>query len=286
MIVVSGAGGKTGLAVIGALAKRGHAVRALAKDEEKGARVRQAGAGEVVRGDMREEAVWRQALDGAQALYHIGPNMHPDEMAMGLLAVAQAAQAGVGRFVYHSVLHPQTEAMPHHWHKLRVEEALLTSGLPFTILQPAAYMQNMQGSRRAILEEGILQAPYPVATRLSLVHLQDVAEAAAQVLTEAGHAGATYELVGTEPLSQSAVARALGEALGRPLQARELPLAQWRRNAEASGLDPYAIEGLSQMFRYYAAYGFAGNSRVLAWLLGRPPHTIADFAREMGEGEA
>jgi hypothetical protein len=35
------------------------------------------------------------------------------------------------RLVYHSVLHPQTEQMPHHWHKLRVEEMLLESRLPW-----------------------------------------------------------------------------------------------------------------------------------------------------------
>ena len=57
--------------------------------------------------------------------------------------------------------------------------------------------------------------PYPVETRLSLVDLDDVAEAAALVLTQDGHSGATYELVGTEPLSQTEVAAAIGAVLGR-----------------------------------------------------------------------
>ncbi len=52
-------------------------------------------------------------------------------------------ETALSHFVYHSVLHPQTEEMPHHWQKLRVEESLFRTHLPFTILQPCAYMQNL-----------------------------------------------------------------------------------------------------------------------------------------------
>ena len=64
------------------------------------------------------------------SVYHVCPNVSPDEIAIGRVSIAAARSAGVEHFVYHSVLHPQTEAMPHHWLKLRVEEALITSGLP------------------------------------------------------------------------------------------------------------------------------------------------------------
>ncbi|MFN8458488.1 MAG: NmrA family NAD(P)-binding protein [Anaerolineae bacterium] len=71
------------------------------------------------------------------------PQHAPDEVAIGRAAIAVAKAAGGPRSVYHSVLHPHTEKMPHHWHKLRVEELLFESGLEWTILQPAAYMQNV-----------------------------------------------------------------------------------------------------------------------------------------------
>ena len=82
--------------------------------------------------------------------------------------------------------------MPHHWKKLRVEEMLFESRLPYTILQPATYMQNLLAYWCKIHEEGIFQLPYSVETRLSMVDLNDVAQAAAIVLTEPGHVGATY----------------------------------------------------------------------------------------------
>ena len=94
--------------------------------------------------------------------------------------------------------------MPHHWQKLRMEEALLESGLEFTILQPCAYMQNiLTGWQKITKGEYII--PYQVQTRISMVDLQDVGEVASNVLTEQGHENAIYELSGPEPLSQADV---------------------------------------------------------------------------------
>jgi len=152
---------------------------------------------------------------------------------------------------------------------------LLESGLPFTILQPAAYMQNILAGREAISTEGVYTVPYPVTTQLSLVDVADVAEVAARVLTEPEHVGATYEVVGTEPLAQTAVAEVLSQVLGRPVKARQVSLVEWQQQAEAAGLSGYAIDTLMKMFRYYAAYGFAGNPRVLTYLLGREPTPLA-----------
>lgn len=279
MVLVTGAAGKTGRAVVAALATRGQRVRALVRREEQREAVVAAGAVEIVSGDMRSREVMMAATAGVRAIYHICPNMHPDEMVIGHLAIEACQAAGVQRFVYHSVLHPQTEAMPHHWHKLRVEEMLLESGLPFTVLQPAAYMQNILAGWEAITGQGVYNVPYPVATQLSLVDLADVAEAAALVMAEPGHLGATYELVGTEPLAQTVVAEVLSQVLQRPVRAREVPLAEWQQGAEAAGLDEYAIGTLVKMFRYYATYGFAGNPRVLTCLLGREPTSLAACLR-------
>lgn len=284
MILISGAAGKTGLAVIEALSARGATVRALVKHSEQAQRVRQVGATDAVAGDMGESAAWQQALAGVRALYHIAPNMHPHEAQIGRLALQEARRSGVTHFVYHSVLHPQTEAMPHHWQKLRVEEMIFESHLPFTILQPAAYMQNILGSWQSIVEHGVFRVPYPVSTELSLVHLADVAQAAALVLTEPGHAGATYELVGTEPLAQSRVATIIGEVLGTEVRAEGWAPAAWRRNAERAGVAPHALEALLKMFRYYAAAGLVGNPNVLTWLLGRRPRSLADFVRDVLSG--
>ena len=101
-------------------------------------------------------------MKGVRAVYHIPPNVHPREVEIGDIVISCSTGNGVEHFVYHSVLHPQIEAMPHHWLKLRVEERLIASGLPFTILQPTAYMQNITSQLERIKERGIYQVPYPV----------------------------------------------------------------------------------------------------------------------------
>jgi uncharacterized protein YbjT (DUF2867 family) len=259
------------------------AVRALIHHPAQAGVVEALGAGEAVAGDMRDPATLDRAVRGVRAVYHICPNLHPDEVGIGRTAIAAARQEGVAHFVYHSVLHPQVEAMPHHWRKMQVEALLFESGLAYTILQPAAYMQNLLAHRRRIVEEGVYPVPYPVETRLGLVDLDDVAAAAALVLADArragSHAGATYELAGPDVLTQAEVANLLGQQLGRAVHARAVPLPQWEQEARAAGLGDYPVETLRKMFRYYACYGFWGNPRVLGWLLDRTPASLADFAR-------
>ena len=273
MILVTGAAGKTGRAVIRALQTRGVAVRAWVRSPK------QAMAGvEVITGDLLDETVWETAVTNIHALYLICPNMHPHETTIGQLAIRAAQKANLNHFVYHSVLHPQTEEMPHHWQKLRVEEMLWASRLPVTILQPCAYMQNILGRWPQIINEGIYTVPYPLTTRLSLVDLADVAEVAAKVLTEPGHTGATYELCGPDAPSQTEVATILSQVLQRPIRAETIPLIQWQ--AQATNLSQYARETLAAMFIYYGRYHFIGNGNVLTWLLKRPSTTLTNFLHQ------
>jgi NAD(P)H dehydrogenase (quinone) len=269
MILITGAAGKTGRAVFRALLSRGQAVRALVHKPEQVRPIEELGVQEVVTGDLCDPAAVGLAARGSRAIYHICPNMHPDEAVIGRAVIAAARSAGVQHFVYHSVLHPQVEAMPHHWLKMRVEEQLFESGLSYTILQPAIYQQNVLAQWNSIIQEGIYAVPYRVETRLGMVDLDDVAEAAAIVLTGTGHAGATYELAGAEVLSQIEVASVLADCLGRPVRAETVP-----------------IETLVKMFRYYEQHDFWGNPRVLGWLLGRPPTTFASFCRRALEASS
>ncbi len=281
MILITGAAGKTGRAVIRALVAKRQDVRAFVHRSEQVPVVEALGAQEVLVGDLHARETVAQALQGVRAIYHICPNVNPDELSIGQIAITAAREAGVERFVYHSVLHPQTEAMPHHWKKLRVEETLLESGLDYIILQPTAYMQNILTQWEKISKKGIYQVPYPSETRLSLVDLGDVAEVAAIVLTAPGHTGATYELVGTQALSQIEVVTILSHVLNRPVHVEVVPLDIWERDAVSSGLDDYQVETLIKMFRYYQRYGFWGNPNVLTSLLGREPTTFTDFMKQV-----
>lgn len=285
VILVTGAAGKTGLAAIKTLRAHGASVRALVRTESQAEMVRGLGVTQTVVADMRSQAALAEAVQGVGTLYHIGPNMHPHEEEMGHAAIAAALDQDVQHFVYHSVLHPNIRDMPHHWSKMRVEAELVASGLAFTILQPAAYMQNLLGQAEKIRASGVMSLPYPPNTRLALVDLLDVAQAAASVILEPDHQFARYELVGEGALSQLEVAEALSKPLSGHLSLEVIPIETWVAEARKAGMDSERVSRFEAMFRYYAWGGLPGNPRQLARLLGRRPTTIGEFAaREFGGG--
>ncbi|GAB3029572.1 hypothetical protein GCM10011376_14260 [Nocardioides flavus (ex Wang et al. 2016)] len=220
-VAVIGGHGKTGRAVCGALADRGVDPRPLG------------------RADWPDLA---RAVAGCDAAYVIAPNLRPDEPAYVASALDVLAEAGVGRVVYHSVASPYVPAMPHHVGKAVSEDLVRRSGLGWTILQPGAYLQNLDLC-------GPLELPYSPDVPFGFLDLADLGRAAAVVLTEDGHAGATYELA-----TRVATVRELADEAGADV--RQVP-------------DPEQHPWLSAMFVYYDLHGLPVGTRVLAALLGR-----------------
>lgn len=283
MILVTSAAGRTGQAVIRKLAARGQPVRAVVRRAEQVEALRALGAQETVVGDIRSRAVMEQASRGVRAVYYICPPMVPDELDMARTAMLAARAAKVEHFVYHSVLHPYIQALPHHQQKLRVEERLLEFGMAYTILRPASYMQNVLAYWDEIVERRRYAVPYSVEARLSLVDLEDVAEAAAIVLTQPGHNAAGYDLAGPQALSARDIAAILSQQLGWPVQAERMSLETWQARAQGAEMGSYRMEALLSTYRTYDRYGLPGNPNVLGWLLGRPPTSFVQFIGRTAE---
>ncbi|MCH9646917.1 MAG: NmrA family NAD(P)-binding protein [Deltaproteobacteria bacterium] len=277
LILVTGAAGKTGVAVSRALVRSGQAVRAWVYRREHRSCLEAIGVSEIVEGDFRDQRALRTAVAGSSAIYHICPNMNPLEVPIGQSILEAAQSLGVRRFVFHSVLDPHVEAMPHHWHKGRVEELLMETDLEVTILRPAAYMQNFLGQWTEVVQQGVLEVPYAVSSRIALVDLEDVAEAASRVLSESGHRGSIYELCGEAGPDQREIAGVFSECLQRPVRAQKISRSVWARQAKEIGLNGQRLEAFLRMFRYYEERGMRGNLEDLQALLGRPPRTFRDF---------
>ena len=218
-VAVVGGNGKTGRAVAAALTSRGATAVPLG------------------RADWADLAT---SVAGCDAAYVIAPNLHPDEPAYVTDVLTALTQAGVGRVVYHSVASPFAPAMPHHVGKARSEDVVRRRGLDWTILQPGAYLQNLDLS-------GPLEVPYSLDVPFGFLDLADLGRAATVALTEGGHSGATYELA-----SRLATVRELCEEAGVP--ATQVP-------------DPGSHPWLSAMFAYYDDHGLPVGTRVLECLL-------------------
>ncbi|HYW26750.1 MAG TPA: NmrA family NAD(P)-binding protein [Terriglobales bacterium] len=279
LILVTAAAGRTGRAVVRALAARGVAARALVRRPEQVAALRTDGAAEVVVGDLRDRAALRRAVHGAGGAYYICPEMNPDEAEIGGALIKAMRDAGAWRLVYHSVLHPQADDLPHHLMKLHTERRVVDSGLAYTILQPAPYMQNLAPHRYDVVTHGVYRVPYSVLAPFSWIDLRDVAQVAARVLADPGHDSATYELAGPEPLSSAQVAERWAAVLGRPVRAETMRREAWVAELDRSGVGGFALEARAAMTRYYDRHGLVGNPNALTWLLPRPPHKLPDYLR-------
>lgn len=281
MILVSGASGKTGRAILSGLVKRDQSVRAWVRREEQRESMFALGAADVFVGDISSREDWQKALQGTDRLYLICPNMSPDEDKIGKIAIEAAEEAGIQRFVYHSVLHPQVEDMAHHWLKLRVEEQLFKSSLVFTILQPAAYMQNVLGYWKTMMEDGVYRIPYSITSKSSMVDLNDVAEIATKALLDPGHEFAIYELCSRDAYSAADIAAIVQEKTGKSIKAEVVDRAEWEKNVRKAGLHDYAVRTLLKMFLYYEDYHFIGSGSVLSLLLGRDPVCFEEFVNRV-----
>ena len=280
-ILISAANGKTGRHIIAALQARSEAPLIRGLDVTP---VAMEGVEGVV-GDMTDPAVLAEVVDGIDAIIHYGPPMHPRETAMGTGMIDAASAAGVRRFVFVSVIHPQIDDLMNHRSKLAIEAHLINSALDWTVLRPQHYMQNVDVKRA--LGEGRLVMPYPVSTVLGHVDMRDLAEAAAKVVMEAGHTYATYDISADAPLSVSDICTVISAASGKPIEAIAIDpsaLVEIIRQHWPEPLSDYSVDAFHRLFGYYARHGIRGNPNVLTWLLGRAPGTFDTYVADSISG--
>ncbi len=264
-VLVVGATGKTGRAVCAALVAAGVPVRsAVRAGREPSA---PAGTTPVVV-DMATGHGLAAALDGARAAYHLAPNMHPDEVGIAARVATAAADGGLERLVFHSVLHPDDARMPHHLRKAEAEAVLRERlGARLTVLRPAAYHQNLVAQAMA----GMLRVPYSLDAPFTNVDLADVAQVAAAALGGA-HAGMALDLAGPELLTTRQLAEQAATALGQEVGAVRISLQEWRAGPGAV-FDDQPRADLTAMFAAYDDSGLTGDPTMLPGLLGHPALT-------------
>lgn len=288
LILITGANGMTGRAVLGALRQRGARVRAMVTREASAQALREAGADETVLARFGDETALAAALRGVDTVFHIPPRMKPEEVDNGLAVIAAARAAGVRRIALHSVINSQVQAIRFHTHKRLVEEAAITSGLPWMIFQPTNYMQNVAWQWARLVEQGELLFPYSAEVPISWLDLADYAEGVARALTEPGFDYGTFEMVSAaEPLNRHQLAAIWAQVLGREVHAVTMPLEAYMALPHWQGRDPRELALLRTMFEEFDRHGApGGNSRVLALLLGRAPTPYEAFARRFAAQRA
>jgi uncharacterized protein YbjT (DUF2867 family) len=252
-------------------------VRALVHDPAKQDRVRDAGADQAAVGDLRDPVSLRAALDGVDGLFLIIPAFAPDSTALGTGVVAAAQAAGVRRLVFSGVYHPSL-SLVNHASMRPVEESVYRSGLEFTILQPAMFMQGLLGGWQSAVEHGVFVMPYSKDSAMTFVDYRDVAEAAAIAFTTDDLVNGTFELAAGGMVTRSELAALMTRYAGREVGAQD-----GDPSIALQGLPDASLrDGLLAMFTDYTAHGFhGGNSLALRTILGRTPRSLNDFFAEL-----
>ena len=281
IILLTGANGKTGRAVLAALVGLRADVRVFIRDESQWPALEALGAKSYALGDMLDPETIALAVAGCNKVIHIGPPMHLEEVSITRHFLEAARQQGVEHFIYYSVMHPLRREVRHRRLKLDAEELVVESGLPYTIVQPIRYMQHLLPIWTRVLEEGVHAMPFNTDVQFNVVDLKDLAEAVAIIAIEQGHQYATYELAGPESLSQQQMANIITDVIGKPVSAEAILPEQIRASALAKGFSSDRAEQMVIMNQHYDDYGFLGSPNVLSWILGRPPGTYREFVERV-----
>lgn len=278
MILITGASGQVGCAVIRALSKTGTDTKAFIHRASNTEKVKEAGVTEVFVGNMAEEKDFNEALHGVDTVYYICSAANPDEDKIGKQMVQIAKRKGNIYFVYHSVLHSVLQDMPHHKKKLLTEQLVVDSGLDFAIIQPAVFMQMLMPAVKSVQSGGPMLQKFFTSdyTQISLVDMDDFAEAAAAILSCKDYANGTFEICGKDSYTLQNMEAIFSEVAGRVVKSAYITdddfIGQMKIDASS-----YQAKTLLTMFRHYNEHNFRGNSVILSQILGRKPNSLHQF---------
>ena len=275
-VLVTGATGNTGRALIDALTRRGAPVRAMVRSGADRGKL-PAGVPAVV-ADFDDPESIAAALTGAERAYLVTPSSEQAEDQQRRFA-DQAAKAGLGHLVVLSQLGAD-EGSPVRFlrYHAAVEQHVRDLGLPYTFLRPNLFFQGLLTVAGSIAAEGRLYAPIGDA-KVSAVDVRDIAAVAAVALTEPGHEGATYTLTGPASITHAQMAAALTAALGRGVTFVDVPPEAFAGRLRGI-LPPWQVEGLLEDYAHYRRGEAAAVSPAVAEVTGRPPRDIQQFARD------
>jgi uncharacterized protein YbjT (DUF2867 family) len=277
MILVTGATGLTGGALVRRLSAAGVSVRALARDPGRAEDLSALPQVEVVEGDMAHPATLDPALrdvDRAMLISSADPTMLQVQSSF----IDAAAAAGVKHVVKLSGIIADADS-PFRFARMHgeIERRLEASGMAFTHLRAGEFMQAYFRQVPSILATGQLLRPMEDA-RIASIDVDDIAEVAAAVLTGSGHEGSIYPLTGPEALSMADVAEKLSAATGNRIQYVNVAPEQATSAQLAAGMPPYTADALAELFAERRKGKEAQVSPVVQTILRRPATSFEEFA--------
>jgi uncharacterized protein YbjT (DUF2867 family) len=281
-ILVTGATGNVGSSLLEYLNTAEVEVRALTHDESKVESLRDRGV-EAVVGDFSRPESLGPAFEEVDRVFLLTPGSQ-EQSTFGINLINAAKESGNNvRVVRQSVLKASHEA-PARLSKqhAEVEDALTSSGLPYTILRPVYFMQNTMAAAQTVASEGKIYQPLGEG-RLGMNDVRDIGEVAAKVLTEEGHEGQKYTLTGPASISYHDVAAALSEVLDKEVVYIDVPLEAAKESMMEMGFSEWLADAVIEWAKAFReGYGdFTTDD--FERLTGHPATSYGKFAGDFAE---
>lgn len=232
-VLITGATGQQGGAVLRHLKDKGFNLRAMTRNPD-GESAKALGV-ETVKGDYDDPDSLKAALDGAWGVFAVQNTWEAGvekEEEQGKRMAELAKQAGVQHFVYSSVGSAERKTgIPHFDNKWRVEETVRGQEFPsHVILRPVFFMENLPSPW--FLNEGKIAAALKPETKLQMVAVDDIGKVGARAFTDAeGMNKREIEIAGDEATLPDAT-RVVGKAMGRELEFVKIPIEEVRKQSE------------------------------------------------------
>lgn len=281
MILITGATGKAGGELARQLTDADIPFSAIVRNPDKAEALQDMDA-DVVIGDLADREFVERALAGITQAVLIMPNVE-NQLAVEQQFVDAAVAAGVENIVYLSSIESLPDATnPITRIHVETENHIRASGLHWTMIRPAFFMQTFLASAPRIRETGQIVLPLGNGT-VSATDLRDVAAVMVKVLTEPGHTQQSYDITGPELLTLTEIAKRFSTLLGRQYTYIDLPLDAFRERLKSVGFSDWRINAVSAELASIAAGSLDHTTTTIATLLDRPATSIDEFIADHAE---
>lgn len=276
MILITGAGGNVGSALVTELTAAGVPFRAAYHSPEA-ARKAAADGVDAVAVELADPGSVAAALTGVSRVFLLGA-MGPEQTRQESNVVRAAVDAGVEHIVKQSLWRADEELTPIARLHRPVERMLEESPVAWTLLRANFYMQTFSRNWAESIRSANSFASPLIRGPIAFVDVRDVARVAVRALTEDGHAGQAYALTGPEALTYEEAAAVLSDVLGRPITYTGLSNEQALTLLPQFGVPAFEAEALVGVCNFYLDGGAETVTPTVETLTGRPPVSFREFA--------
>jgi len=282
MLLVTGATGNVGRAVLAELANHPVSVRAFVRDPNRLDLPANAAAKiEVLSGDILDDLSLKRAFEGIEAAF-IATAFSPRMAEMHQRCALAAKAAGVKRIVQLSGLGANSKmccARGLQWLG-QAENFVQETGIPATYLRPTFYMQNLFRFAPSIAEQGVIAGPFR-SSKWTFIDARDVGAVGGFALLDDRHVGRTYVLTGSEELTYQEVAERMTKVLGKTIRYQDITANEARGRLQAAGASPVMIEATLELWDACASKLInVAPTTAVKDITGREPRLFDDFVRE------